>query len=269
MTSIFSLAQRYVHILLFIVLEFISLYLVVNYNSSQRIIITNSGNQLTGFIKSYTTRISGLVSLEKENERLSTENAALIREVIELTDQLQMEKSSAERSFDYDVTPAKVLSQSLHSQRNTILLNKGLADSISTDLGVVSYDGLVGKVTQVSENYCKVMSLLNIDTKISATLAGNQHFGTVSWTGGSINELILEGIPNHAAVNRGDTVVTNGFSTIFPPGILVGIVQSWDLEKSGEFYKIKLSPMSTFNTLNNVFIVNNLSSTEIHSLYEE
>jgi len=266
MTSVFGIAQRYIHIILFVVLEVICLSLVVNYNSAQQQIISNSASQIKGSIRSQTSRINDLLTLEQENAQLSAENASLIREIIELSDQLKTQDIQSDADFQFKVTPAKILSQSIHSQRNKLILNKGQLDSVTSDLGVINYDGLVGKITGTSTNYSTVMSLLNVDCKVSATLKPENYYGTISWPGKSINELILEGIPNHVRISVGDSVVTNGYSTIYPAGVMIGKVQKWELEKSGEFYKIIVKPSVSLTNLDNVFIVNNLSSQEISSL---
>lgn len=120
----------------------------------------------------------------------------------------------------------------------------------------------------MSKNYSSAMSLLNIDLKISATLKGQDYFGTVSWSGQSYKTLDLDGIPNHANIAIGDSIVTNGYSTIFPAGIMVGIVKDWSIEKSGEFFKIELTPSASFSKIDDVMILDNLSFAEINSLDE-
>ena len=268
MTSVFGLAQRYVHVILFVVLEIICLSLVVNYNRSQNQILANSASQITGSIKTQTSRINNLLDLEKENAMLSEQNAELIREIIQLTDRIKNQDAPVDFDFDYGITPAKIRSQDIHSLRNKLLINKGKVDSIRVDQGVISYDGVVGTISNVSKNYSSAISLLNIDLKISATLKGQDYFGTVSWSGQSYETLDLDGIPNHAEIAIGDSVMTNGYSTIFPPGIMVGIVKDWSLEKSGEFFNIKLTPSVSFSKINNVMIIDNLSFAEIKSLDE-
>ena len=268
MTSVFGLAQRYVHVILFVVLEIICLSLVVNYNRSQNQILANSASQITGSIKTQTSRINNLLDLEKENAMLSEQNAELIREIIQLTDRIKNQDAPVDFDFDYGITPAKIRSQDIHSLRNKLLINKGKVDSIRVDQGVISYDGVVGTISNVSKNYSSAISLLNIDLKISATLKGQDYFGTVSWSGQSYETLDLDGIPNHAEIAIGDSVTTNGYSTIFPPGIMVGIVKDWSLEKSGEFFNIKLTPSVSFSKINNVMIIDNLSFAEIKSLDE-
>jgi len=250
------------------VLEVICLSLVVNYNSSQNQIIANSASQITGSIKTQTSRINNLLDLEKENEMLSEQNAQLIREIIQLSDQIKTQDTPSDLDFDYKITPAKVKSQNIHSARNKLLINKGAIDGVRLDHGIISYEGVVGTINNVSENFSSAMSLLNIDLKLSATLKGQDYFGTVSWTGQSYKTLDLDGIPNHAQIAIGDSVVTNGYSTIFPAGIMVGIVKDWSLEKSGEFFNIKLDPSVSFSKVKNVMIVENLSFAEINSLDE-
>ena len=268
MASVFGIAQRYIHVILFVVLEIICLSLVVNYNHSQNQILANSASQITGSIRSKTSRINNLLDLEKENEMLSAQNAALIREIIQLSDRIKNQDSPVDLDFDFQITPAKVLSQNIHSLRNKMVINKGTIDSVRLDLGVISYDGVVGTISNVSKNYSSAMSLLNIDLKISATLKGQDYFGTVSWSGQSYQTLDLDGIPNHAEIAIGDSVMTNGYSTIFPPGIMIGIVKDWSLQKSGEFFNIKLTPTVSFSKIDNVMIIENISFAEIKSLDE-
>ncbi len=268
MASVFGIAQRYIHVILFVVLEIICLSLVVNYNHSQNQILANSASQITGSIRSKTSRINNLLDLEKENEMLSAQNAALIREIIQLSDRIKNQDSPVDLDFDFQITPAKVLSQNIHSLRNKMVINKGTIDSVRLDLGVISYDGVVGTISNVSKNYSSAMSLLNIDLKISATLKGQDYFGTVSWSGQSYKTLDLDGIPNHANIAIGDSIVTNGYSTIFPAGIMVGIVKDWSIEKSGEFFKIELTPSASFSKIDDVMILDNLSFAEINSLDE-
>jgi len=199
---------------------------------------------------------------------LSEQNAELIREIIELTDRIKNQDSPVDLDFDYGITPAKIRSQNIHSLRNKLIINKGKVDSIRIDQGVISYEGVVGTISNVSKNYSSAMSLLNIDLKISATLRGQNYFGTVSWSGQSYETLDLDGIPNHAEIQKGDSVLTNGYSTIFPPGIMIGIVKDWSLKKSGEFFNIKLTPSVSFSKIDNVMVLENNSFAEIKSLDE-
>ncbi len=267
MLSLFGIAQKYAHILLFIFIEIICLNLIVRFNSNQNSIIKNSASQVSGSIFKQTSRLNELLDLEKDNARLAAENAELIREVIVLSDKLNNQKKQDEE-FVYDVTSAKILSQSIRSLRNTIIINKGQQDSLKTDMGIITLQGVVGKLTSVSTNYSSGLSLLNIDTRISATLKSNNYYGTITWPGNSISELELQGIPNHASISVGDTIVTNGYSTIFPPNIVIGTVIDWSLEKSGEYFNVKVEPSVSYGNLDNVYIINNLSSTELKELNE-
>ena len=125
MASVFGIAQRYIHVILFVVLEIICLSLVVNYNHSQNQILANSASQITGSIRSQTSRINNLLDLEKENKMLSEQIAELTREIIQLTDRIRNQEIPIDFDFDYEITPAKVRSQNIHSLRNRLLINKG------------------------------------------------------------------------------------------------------------------------------------------------
>ena len=139
---------------------------------------------------------------------LSEQIAELTREIIQLTDRIRNQEIPIDFDFDYEITPAKVRSQNIHSLRNRLLINKGAIDSVRLDQGVISHEGVVGTISNVSHNYSSAMSLLNIDLKVSATLKKQDYFGTVPWSGQSYETLDLNGIPNHAEIAIGDSVMT-------------------------------------------------------------
>jgi rod shape-determining protein MreC len=166
----------------------------------------------------------------------------------------------------YVFTSAKVISNSVNKQLNYITLNKGSRHGIKPDMGIMDASGVVGVITHVSHNYSTGLSLLNKRLSIPAKITKNNYFGSLVWDGEHYNTADLKEIPFHIIVNVGDTVVTSGYSNIFPEGIMIGIIKKYDIESGTNFYNIKVDLSTNFKTLNYVEVVQNTKRTELIKL---
>lgn len=262
MFSLFAVFQRFGHFILFIVLELVSLYLVVNYNQSQKQIFIHSSSLLTGSILEKTSKLDEYVYLQNENQKLIQENTRLLQEILSLSSTSAQVSPSDSFYLPYEAIPAKVINQNIHTLRNYITLDKGAIQGVDRPLGIITNDGVVGIVKNIGKKYSSAMSLLHVDSRVSASLKNQNYFGTISWNGKNILKLSLEGIPKYATVNSGDSVVTNGYSTLFPKGVIVGIVTSHQFDKSGDFYDIEVTPAVNFGNLTNVYVIKNKDAQE-------
>jgi rod shape-determining protein MreC len=161
----------------------------------------------------------------------------------------------------YFYTPARIVNNSVNKKHNFITLNKGKKQGIRPEMAVVSNGNIVGVVNGVSENFATVISLLNIDFRISAKVKKNGYFGSLSWDGKDYQTAVLNEIPLHADIQVGDTIVTSGFSSIYPEGILIGSIEHFE-EISGSFYTIYVRLSTDFKRLSYVNIIGNLTQTE-------
>jgi len=128
-------------------------------------------------------------------------------------------------------------------------------------MAVISPDGVAGIIISSSENFSVAMSLLNLDFHLSARIMSNGYFGSISWDGRDYRYAILNEIPLHVVINKGDTVKTTGYSAIFPQGVLVGVVN--DFEKTGgDFYKIRILLATDFKKIDYVSVIGNLKKIE-------
>jgi rod shape-determining protein MreC len=148
------------------------------------------------------------------------------------------------------------------------MLNKGSADGVSKDMAVISSRGIVGIIRDVSKNFSSVISVLHKDTRISAKIKKNNYVGTLIWKGMDYRTAYLMDIPTHVKLNLGDTVITSGFSYIFPEGVVVGVIKNFNILEGDNFYTIKLSFSEDYNKLDHVYIVNNLMKSEQEQLEE-
>ena len=123
-------------------------------------------------------------------------------------------------------------------------------------------------VVGTSPNYSVVMSLLNIDFRLSTSIARNDYFGSLAWDGINYRYAKLSEIPHHVTVSEGDTIITSGYSAIFPPGLMAGTVTG-DQKRGGDFVSMKVMLSVDFKKLTDVYVIGNLTREEWENLEEE
>lgn len=256
---------KYHFAILFFIIEAVSLLLVVNYNAYQRSSFLASSSNFTGKIfKQYNAGAEYLM-LRDINDDLARENAYLRSR---LPESFRTSKDYFNLVFDslsqqeYIYRTARVINNSTNKRFNYLTLNKGRLHGMLPEMGVISNKGAVGIIKNVSDNYSTVISIINTRLKISAKLKESNFFGSLEWDGKSYQHVYLSDIPRHAKVDIGDLVVTSGFSSIFPEGILLGHVEQVDLEDGASFYTIKVKLSVDYKNLAFVEVIG-------HSLREE
>jgi rod shape-determining protein MreC len=145
-------------------------------------------------------------------------------------------------------------------------LNKGRRQGVVPDQGIISANGVVGVINNVSDSYSTGLSLLNKRLKISGKLKKNNYFGSVSWEGTSYRYIQLNEIPPHVELAYGDTVVTSGSSAYFPEGILIGTIESFEIKQGESFYTIRVKLAVDFESLTYVDIIENFDKVQIKTL---
>ena len=106
------------------------------------------------------------------------------------------------------------------------------------------------------------MSILNIDMKLSAKINRNNYFGSLVWSGYESKKMLLEAVPKHADIQKGDTVVTSGYSTLFPEGIMIGTIDTFHIPSGRNFYEITVNLTNDMNAIQYIYVVNNLQKEE-------
>ena len=276
MRNIFLFIRRYFNFLLLLVLQGISIYLIVTYNSYHNAVGSGFMNELTGKINTQYNRIDYYFQLKKTNEQLSKDNERLRNQLAtnfespdtttrQVTDSIPYDTLGNKRKWLY--LSAKVVSSSVSAQNNFIVLGRGAAQQLKKDDGVIDpNNGVVGIVTDVSENFAVVMSLLHKDSKISAKLKNTGDAGQVVWDGKEPNKLTLTDIRKSAKVARGDTVYTSGFTTTFPYGLMIGTVAEVRADKSTNNFLITLKSTANFYNLQYVYAIENFQRQEINGM---
>lgn len=271
MKNLLDFLQRHHHWLLFVVLEVAALTLLFQGNSYQGSVWFSTANAVAGRFYKGLSAVESFFALKKANEDLTLRNFYLERQVTQLR-RLYGEATArpdtlAERELrklqQYQTLPAKVVSSELHKPDNLMTIDKGKADGVEVGMGVACGKGVVGVTYLTSDHYSIVIPVLNVtSSRISCAIRGHGYFGVLRWYGGDSRYAFVEDIPRHARFKRGDWVETNGYSSIFPPGVLVGQIAQVYNSRDGLSYRLKIRLSTDFGNLRDVVVITDRSIAE-------
>ncbi len=259
MQNILLLFARFGSHITFIFLTMVCFLLIVNYNQTQKSIFINSSNYYANKLDGKTSEWQSYLSLQEVNDSLANHNAFLMEKFINIETPTPVHSDT---SLQYTVIPAKVIRGTFHLRNNHMTLNVGSNQGIKKDMGVLAENGILGIVRNVSERFSHVISVLNSQTRISCSIKPYTYPGNLIWKDLNPNFMHLESIPRHVNISIGDTVITNGFSTIFPPNIAVGTIASFQVEKGSSNYNIKVKLLNNIPNTKVVYIIQNNFSEE-------
>lgn len=227
MNKILEFFYKYLSVVIFLVLEILAFLLVVNKNDLQRSVAFRYATTLSAWTYEVTNLVTDYFGLAEANKYLAEENARLYKEIADykskFVDSVDVQSMVTYQSSE-NYLSAKVVFNSVYDLQNYIIIDKGSVHGVEEDMGVFAPQGVVGVVQRVSENYAVVLPIINPEQVISAKIKGNNQLGSVKWDGKSPLKAKLYEIPSHVNVVAGDTVVTSGFSAIFPEGVMIGVV---------------------------------------------
>lgn len=261
MRNLIEFLAKYNHWFVFLLLEVISFVLLFNYNSYQGSVWFSSANVVAGKLHEWDSAVETFLSLTDVNTRLTRRNVYLERQVAQLTDSLahykRQEASPGQLKLleGCKLIPAKVVNNSIGKADNLMTIDKGTADGVRKDMGVVSGTGVVGIVYLASSHYSVVIPIINKSSNISCTIRGRGYFGYLHWDRKPSDIAYLDEIPRHAHFRLGDEVVTSGYSSVFPPGILVGKILHVFNSTDGLSYRVQLRLSTDFGNLRDVMVV--------------
>ncbi|RPI43718.1 MAG: rod shape-determining protein MreC [Bacteroidetes bacterium] len=263
MRTLLRFIQRYSNLLLFLLLEILAISWMVSGTGYQRSKIVSLTRQVSGSLFSWVDGTREYLSLRHVNQELARENTEL-RNRIEIYDRLmdsaRVVITSAD-SMQYHFVPARVVRNSVYKQYNYITIDRGKDQGVYRNMGVISDMGLVGIVQETSGNYATVIPVINRDFRLSVMIQSTEYAGILQWNGESPVYADLAEIPFHVELTEGDTIITSGFSAIFPAGIHVGQIESFSLDR-GNFYRIRVRLSTDFQRLFHVNVIRNYRQQE-------
>jgi len=269
MRNLIEFLSRYNHWFLFVMLEVASLVLLFRFNNYHGSVWFTSANAVSGKVLEAHSEMESYMNLAEVNEALTQRNVYLEHRLAQLEEQLAVKMSTdslagklQNDSVHYRLIPAKIVNNSIDKIENFITLDKGSADGVKKDMGVACGTGVVGIVYIVSNHYSVVLPVLNTKSNISCAIQGRDYFGYLHWNGGPSNLAYVDDIPRHAHFKLYEKVVTSGYSSVFPPGILVGKILHVYNSVDGLSYRLQVQLSTDFARLRDVCVIDDASARE-------
>ncbi|MBW1297959.1 rod shape-determining protein MreC [Aquimarina litoralis] len=268
MQQIINFLIRNKNFLLFLLLLFISLILTIQSHSYHKSKFISSTNFFTGGVYGWRYSISNYFGLKSDNERLLKENEELRNQLSLFTTDTITTNYTDTTSFDkpYHFIKGNVYKNDYSKIDNYILINKGEKDGVEPDMGVITDKGIIGIVENTSTNYSRVISILNSNSRINAGLKKSNQYGSLVWNGKDPNIVQLETVPRQANLKKGDTIITNGRSTIFPRGIQIGTILNYELDQNQSYFLIDVLLFNDMTDIGFVYAIKSNDAAEIRSL---
>ena len=271
MRNLLNFFIRYGAWFLFVFYAAISCFLLFQRNPFQHHVYLTSANAVVSGVYDVAANVTGYINLRDINSDLQRRTAALESEVIALREnnralrqQLLQDSIRATDSLGrFRFILATVVNNSVVNPYNYITVNKGRLDSIQPEMGVMDQNGVVGVVNTVSDHHARIISLLNPNFRLSCKLRGNDAFGSLVWDGKSPYEAILEELPKQVRFHKGDTIITSGYSAVFPEGIPVGTIIGSTRGEDDNFNTLRIKLLTDFSTLSTVKVISNREIADI------
>jgi len=264
--NVFLFIRKYSNFLFFLLLQITALGFLFRYNKYHEAAFMNVAGEFTGSLNQRYSKVAYYFRLNKINEQLAAENLRLnqlIRENYEkadasgksVMDTVQTDSLRVIRKYTW--LGAKVVGSTVNTQVNFMTIHRGLLEDVRPNMGVVSPQGIVGTVVNVSDHYASVMTLLHRQYKVVVKMQNSGERGTVEWDGLSPLFVTLKDIPKSAKLKEGDSIVTSPTSSLFPGNLMVGTIAEIMDDKSSNFYTLKVKPATNFFTIEYVYVIAN------------
>ena len=249
---------------MFLILEVLCIILMINNLPYQKRKLVSVSNAISGKFFKTKSNFTNYFFLKEENQLMMNHNAALMSSLHHISKDTSVVIDS--NYLDYRFVPANVINNSIYNVNNFILIDKGRKDGIEKDMGVICEQGIVGKIANVSDNYSSVISMLHPYSVVSARFTNNQHLANVSWGNKDYRYGTVKDIPLHLDLEKGDSLVTSGFSNIYPADIMIGTIEEMLESNSKDFNTAKIKFSTNFSTLRHVYVIENIHQADIDSL---
>jgi rod shape-determining protein MreC len=260
------------NLILFLLLEGISFYLIITFNDSQAKIYHNSVNVISGNIAGQASNVRSYFSLKEQNNMLLKENAKLKAKLFNLAEKQGAKPEDLHLNVSdnqiFNLISARVVNNSISLRNNFLSLNKGRKAGITENQGVIGENGVIGITKAVNDNYTTVLSIFNSQTKISARIKDKGYFGSLVWSNnGDVRYMTLNDIPKHVPIKLGDKVETSGYSNLFPSGIMLGKVVGKRIPPGSSTYELKVKLYQDMTKIKFAYVVINYETPALDSLY--
>lgn len=275
MQILLDFLRRYNFLFLFVFLEIVSFVLLFRFNNYQGSVWLSAANGGVAQVNGWLAEGQSYFRLQTINTQLTAENIRLQREIDALNEALRdaqhdstyTEKRVKEQLAGYTMLPAKVVSNKVvRGANNYLVINRGEADGVQPEMGVVAGGGVVGIVYLTSTHHALVIPITNAKSSISCRVRGRHYFGYLQWDGLSTRRAHVDDVPRYANARRGQVIETSGYSSVFPPGIFVGRIDKVTNSSDGQSYRLGVQLGNDFGNLRDVSVITTPYKAEIDQL---
>lgn len=274
MRNLLDFLVKYSSWIVFAFYVIVSCIFLFDKNPYQHHVYMTSAGQLASSVYEFGNSVTSYFNLRDINEDLQAQNARLESEVVKLREQINL---YAEREYadsmtvdpvlqEFSFVISRVINNSIHRPYNYITIDKGEVDGVKPEMGVVDQNGVVGIVNIVGKHNSRIISLLNPNFRLSCKVKGNDAFGSLVWDGKDYTEAILEELPRHTVYSKGDTIITSGYSAVFPEGIPVGVIIGRQKTIDDNFFTLRIRLLSDFSHLSTVRVISSNMLNEIRQI---
>ncbi len=265
MRNLIQFLMKHSYWLVLLIYLAVGFAMLFSFNLYHRSIYLGSSNRISGEVYSLSSEVTSYFHLREVNSELIEKNSLLQKRLLQLENQLKkaeeadlLDDTTETSIFNkYEFVTAQVINNTVSLPQNYITLNKGKLDGIEPEMGVVNHNGIVGIVSTVSDHFAVVISTLNLKLKLSAKLKHSNFFGSVAWDGVNSKYGVLEELPRHVKFNKGDTLITSGYSAVFPEGIIIGYLEEKQNKHNDGTTPIKVHFSTRFDELGFVQVIKN------------
>lgn len=274
MQFIFRIIAKNGLFLLYLLLATIAFVFTFRQRVYHKSVFDKASTEVGGYVDHKISGVTQFLDLRKGNRDLLEENTELRKEL------QRLKGEAAEREMDsipvsnlqfhqiYSFIPVEIINNSVMNSHNMMTLNKGSRQGIEKGMGVISSNGVLGYVYKTTENYSRVLSTLNTNTKITAQIKRSKYFGTITWDGKDPRYVKLQEIPKYIEVEKGDTIETDGKSSVIPGGVMIGTVSEKSVNESTGELNILVELKEDFARVRYGEVVVSLAKQEIEKVEE-
>ncbi len=239
----------------------------------QRSFIAANVAVFNAWVSEYIDEGANYLTLKQVNEDLVMQNKLLMQQLYG-KDSMSIAKAylikdTLQKGQTYTIIDAEVVQNSINRNNNYFTINRGKAHGVEPKMGVIAPQGVAGIVISTTKNYALVQSVLSTNNiKINAALKNSMYFGTLSWEGEDSRVMHLANIPKYVSLKVGDTIITDGKSSIFPKGIMIGRISGYEVDSKTGYWDISVELSQKMGQVQKVFVVKNLKKEEQKEIQE-
>lgn len=255
----------------FLFLQTIAVALIFSRNSLQRSWLAAQAATFNSWVSGYIDEGTSYLKLKQVNEDLMAQNKYLMQELYgnqkNATPVFRRVHDTIGGGQVYTFVDGDVVFNSINQKDNFLTINRGKRDGLQPNMGVIGANGVVGIVINTTSEYALVQSVLSINKmKINGALKKSGYFGTLSWKGDDSRIMHLANVPKYVPIKVGDTIITDGKSSIFPQGVMIGKIAGYEVDNKTGFWDISVELSEKMGQVSKVFVIKNMKKAQIQKI---